>query len=111
MNTNTTRYDQICRLLEMQTIDESIKKVIFNGDRTIILWKNGTKTVVKCADDEEFDYYSGFCAALAKKIFGSTAKAQRFMESKMVDQNSKEDKIFNSIQDAECKNENEEECL
>ena len=71
---------------EMKTVEDSIKKVIFIGDRTIILWTNGTKTIVKCSDGDEFDYYSGFCVALAKKIFGSTAKARRFMESKMVAQ-------------------------
>ena len=84
---------------EMKTVEDSIKKVIFIGDRTIILWTNGTKTIVKCSDGDEFDYYSGFCVALAKKIFGSTAKARRFMESKMVDQRSKEEQSFNSRQD------------
>ena len=86
-------YNQMCRRNGMKTICDCIKKVIFNGDRTIILWESGDKTIVKCADDEEFDYYSGFCAALAKKIFGSTTKAQRCMESKMVDQNN----LYNSI--------------
>lgn len=84
---------------EMKTVEDAIKKVIFNGDRTIIFWTNGTKTIVKCSDGDEFDYYSGFCAALAKKIFGSTTKARRFMESKMVDQHSKEEQSFNSRQD------------
>ena len=93
-----TDYNRMYRRTEMKTINDSIEKVIFNGDRTIILWNDGTKTMVKCADDEEFDYYSGFCAAVTKKIFGSTANAQRFMESKMVDQNSKE-KPFNSLRD------------
>lgn len=97
-------YNQMYRRNEMKTRDEKqtiydcIDKVIFNGDRTIILWKSGNKTMVKCAEDEEFDYYSGFCAALAKKIFGSTANAQKFLESKMVDQNRKEELSVDSPQ-------------
>lgn len=76
-----------------------IKKVIFNGDRTIIIWADGHKTMVKCADDENFDYYTGFCAAIVKELFGSTAKAQKFMESVMIDQDdlygaNEEDDIF-----------------
>jgi len=92
-------YNQMYRRAEMKTIKDGIEKVIFNGDRTIIIWSSGTKTIVKCADDENFDYYSGFCAAVTKKIFGSTTNAQRFMESKMVDQSVREEKSFNSLQD------------
>lgn len=93
-----TDYNRMYRRTEMKTINDSIEKVIFNGDRTIILWNDDTKTMVKCADDEEFDYYSGFCAAVTKKIFGSTANAQRFMESKMVDQNNTSKPLTGIIQ-------------
>lgn len=39
---------------------------------TDVLWEDGTVTVVKLKDGEDFDEYAAFCAALAKKIFGST---------------------------------------
>ena len=39
---------------------------------TDVLWEDGTVTVVKLRDGEDFDEYSAFCAALAKKVFGST---------------------------------------
>lgn len=32
-----------------------IKKVIFNDPATIILWKDGTKTVVKCQEGDTYD--------------------------------------------------------
>lgn len=46
------------------------KKVIFQDGATIILWKDGTKTVVK-AHDEEVDYEKGFAMAIAKKFLGN----------------------------------------
>lgn len=55
------------------------RKVIFSGPKTIVIWEDGTKTIVGCADGQEYDEYAGFCAALAKKIFGSTSAAKRAM--------------------------------
>ncbi len=47
-----------------------IDKVIFNEPATIILWKDGTKTVVK-AIDEPFDREKGFAMAVLKKMAGN----------------------------------------
>ena len=48
-----------------------IKKVIFNEPATIIFWKNGCKTVVKCQDDEPFDPEKGLAMAIAKYALGN----------------------------------------
>lgn len=47
-----------------------IEKVIFNDPATIVLWKDGTKTVVK-AVDEPFDKEKGLTMAIAKKVYGN----------------------------------------
>ena len=47
-----------------------IDKVIFNEPATVILWKDGTKTVVK-AIDEPFDREKGFAMAVLKKMAGN----------------------------------------
>jgi hypothetical protein len=47
-----------------------IKKVIFNDPATIILWEDGTKTVVK-ADNEPYDPEKGMAMAIAKKALGN----------------------------------------
>lgn len=39
---------------------------------TDVLWEDGTVTVVKLREGEDFDEHTAFCAALAKKVFGST---------------------------------------
>lgn len=50
-----------------------IKKVIYNGPATIVFWKDGTKTVVKCKD-EEYDPEKGLAMAITKKALGNNHK-------------------------------------
>ena len=45
------------------------KQVIFNPPCTTVLWNDGSKTIVKCFN-EEFDPEKGFSMAIAKKILG-----------------------------------------
>ena len=61
----------------------NIEEVIFNetGKATIVRWKDGDKTVVHCGDGETFDRYTGFMAAVCKKIFGHTTTAKKLMNS------------------------------
>ncbi|WP_456074169.1 hypothetical protein [Holdemanella biformis] len=48
-----------------------IKKVIFNDPATIVLWNDGSKTVVKCDPDDVFDPEKGLAMACMKKLFGN----------------------------------------
>ena len=48
----------------------SIDKVIFNPPATIVMWDDGTKTVVKVSG-ESFSEEVGLCEAIAKRYFGS----------------------------------------
>lgn len=48
-----------------------IKNVIFNDPATIVFWTDGTKTVVKAAEGDEFDPEKGIAMAISKKIFGN----------------------------------------
>lgn len=52
----------------------NIKKVIFNDPATIVLWSDGTKTVVKRCYDEIFDMEKGLAMAIAKKAMGNTTE-------------------------------------
>lgn len=47
-----------------------IDKVIFNNPATIIIWKDGTKTVVKCQEGETFDEEKGLAMAISKRALG-----------------------------------------
>lgn len=48
-----------------------IKRVIFNDPATIIMWTDGTKSVVKCQNGEPFDAEKGFVLAYLKKLLGN----------------------------------------
>ena len=59
-----------------------IKKVIQNGNATIVFWADKTKTVVKRKEYDDNDVYAAVAQALAKKIYGSTG-----IFHKIIDQN------------------------
>ena len=48
-----------------------IKKVIFHNPATIVLWSDGTKTVVKCQEGDIYDPEKGFALCCAKKLFSN----------------------------------------
>ena len=48
-----------------------IKNVIFNDPATIVFWKDGTKTVVKCGKKDNYDKEKGLAMCIVKKINGN----------------------------------------
>lgn len=52
-------------------IRSNIKDVIFSDRVTIILWKDGTKTMVRAGKHEDYDPEKGFAMAVCKKMFGN----------------------------------------
>lgn len=48
-----------------------MRKVVFNDPATIIIWEDGTKTVVKCGKDEIFDPEKGLAMAISKRALGN----------------------------------------
>lgn len=49
-----------------------IKKVIYNDPATIVLWKDGSKTVVKCSPEDTYDKKMGFLLCMFKRRCGSS---------------------------------------
>lgn len=47
-----------------------IKKVIFNDPATIVIWSDGTKTVVKCQKGDTYSKEVGLALCIAKKYLG-----------------------------------------
>lgn len=56
--------------IQKQKAMNSITNVIFNNPATIVFWSDGTKTVVKCDERDEFDPEKGLAMAICKKHFG-----------------------------------------
>lgn len=50
----------------------AVKYIYHSGDATVVYWVDGTKTIVRRSPEEPDSDYTAFCAALAKKLYGST---------------------------------------
>lgn len=70
-STEQTKKNDIVRL---GMCSVSIRKVIFNNPATIVLWSDGTKTVVKCGPDDIFDEEKGLAMAIVKKMAGNDSR-------------------------------------
>ena len=72
---NERRYRKYKKELDEMLFEErffnyfDIEKVIFNPPATIVIWKDGTKTVVKC-NGEKFDQEKGLAMAISKRALG-----------------------------------------
>lgn len=53
-------------------IFSEIKDIIINDPATIILWKDGIKTIVKCQPVDTFDPEKGIAMAILKKLYGNS---------------------------------------
>lgn len=51
---------------------ETIEKVIFNDPAVIIIFKDGSKTVAKCSENDAWDPEKGFVIALLKYYLGKS---------------------------------------
>lgn len=56
-----------------------VKRIIYNDPATIVFWNDGTKTVVKRGENEKFNKYTAFCAALAKKMYGNNSRVNKIV--------------------------------
>jgi len=55
-------------------------RILKSGDRTIVFWQDGEKTVVKRSQDEPESDYAAFTAALGIKVYGSNSALKRIVE-------------------------------
>ena len=56
-----------------------IKDVIFSGPCTIVLWKDGAKTIVRC-ENEFFDREKGLAMAICKKVLGTNNSGSNYYD-------------------------------
>lgn len=59
------------------------KRILKNGDYMTVLWADGTKTIVKRAEDEPASDYAAFTAAVAIRAYGSNSALKRIIEQKV----------------------------
>lgn len=59
-----------------------VKSIRFDQKFTTVTWNDGTTTRVGCMLADEYNRYEAFCAALAKKIYGSTSSVKHIVDTK-----------------------------
>lgn len=67
------------------------ERIIHNGPATIVFWADRTKTVVKCSENDIYDPFDAFTAALAKKIYGTTSSVKTMLKKVTVEQETKKE--------------------
>lgn len=67
------------------------KRIIVNEESkvTVVLWEDGDKTIVRMCELDEYDPYAAYCAAFAKKCYGTNSKLKKTIEKLTVYQESK----------------------
>lgn len=81
---NNVKFDNLCMALEGETFTFSSigeinfneisnpkpKDIIFHNPATIVKWSDGTKTVVKCHEEDTYDKEKGLALCYVKKFCG-----------------------------------------
>lgn len=52
----------------------TIRNVIYNNPATIVKWRDGTKTVVKCQDGDTYNPETGLAMCIIKKLYGNKGR-------------------------------------
>jgi hypothetical protein len=58
-----------------------IKRVHFSGPVTCVIWTDGTKTLVRCSENDVVDYEKGLAMAIAKKVLGTNKSGSNYYDT------------------------------
>lgn len=92
LNNDGRPYTYSAEMLELADFQEEEfcpNRILKSGNRTIVFWSDGTKTIVKRAEDEPDNDYAAFTAALGIKIFGSNSALRRMIKRNLKIQGDK----------------------
>lgn len=64
-------------------------RILKSGIATVVFWKDGTKTIVKCAPETTPNDYDAFTSALAIKLFSTNSRLKKLIREKTVVQPEK----------------------
>ena len=67
-----------------------IKKVIFNGCATIVVWVDGSKTVVKLMEGDDYDPEKAIMMCVMEKMIGSKGGVKRFFKKWIPEEDTSE---------------------
>ena len=77
-----------------------IKTVHFNYPATVVIWEDGTKTVVKCQEDDFYSPETGLALCIAKKALGNQSNFNNEFKKWLPNDHVEfVDKIYSSMKD------------
>ena len=68
------------QIMRFESCKPTIKNVIFNDPATIVMWSDGTKTVVKCGENDTFDPEKGIAMCCMKKLLGTNKTGSNYLD-------------------------------
>lgn len=80
-----------------------IEKVIFNDPATIVLWKDGTKTIVKCTEADTYDEEKGLAMAIIKKLYGNNNSFHKIFKKNVPNKDTKHEESVSIKEDVSLK--------
>lgn len=63
--------------------DMMYERIIFNNPATIVIWKDGSKTVVKCQKDDVYDPEKGLALCFMKKALGNKGNFNNILKAEL----------------------------
>lgn len=90
-----------CEGLKIDGISEKLpERYIINKDATILFWEDGSKTIVKRCEDDEYNKRLGFLTAYFQKHSGlSKNKANKYLANLVDDEAENEEYLKNILKD------------
>ena len=87
-------YSIVVRDFAKTALAINVKSIEQSADHrtVVVIWTDGSKTIVKRSENDPDDIYMAFTAALAKKIYGSNSAIKREIGKKLNEHKAKEKK-------------------
>ena len=63
--------------------DMTYKRVIFNDPATIVIWEDGSKTIVKCQKGDVYDPEKGLALCFMKKTLGNKGNFNNVLKTEL----------------------------
>ena len=83
---------------------DKVKKIIINPPCTIIIWKDNTKTMVRCRPEDTFDAEKGIAMCFMRKMFNSSTAMSKYIKevfeanvNNLVQNSKKSDNVANVV--------------
>lgn len=91
--------NRICNRSTVNPLE--IKNVYFNDPVTVVMWNDGTKTIVRCSENDFYDPEKGLAMAIVKKAYGNDNKFHKIFKKWIPEEDAAEtsgiDEIFENL--------------